>query len=713
MKQKITSTHKRLLLYLFLISAFLLTLFIYLYHYTTLEKKEVYDKIETKFSNEVTTLLNLNSKPLYHIAVDYTYWDEFIHYIENEKTPETNNWYEVNVGSGLLTFDVDYFSTYNADGNFIIESKSEKIKSTQIFSKDLLLHIYKERLTKFYYTIPEGILEVYGATIHPYSDPEKSKTKPEGIFIVAKLLDTEYFTNLEEISGSKIEVLATNYVHLPDKLSVSKIIELKTYNNENLAILNFKRPFTLGFNTSQNILLIIIISFLIALIIFIVLYQKMVANPLILVTEILENNKHNTITKLESYPGEFGNIGKLFLINNTQKENLKHALAKAKESDLLKTAFLTNLSHEIRTPMNGIVGFSGLLNNNDLSDEKKSDYLKIIIKSSDNLLAIIDDLIEIAMIDSNQIKPKYTSFDLDETMLEIKNTVEVTIPQNKPLKIIITKPKNSFNNPIISDITKLKQIFSNLLTNAVKFTDKGEIHFDYNVNYQDNTITFNIKDEGIGISDEDKKNIFNRFERSQSDRNIAFRGLGLGLAIIKEYVDMLGGKIWIESRKDVGSTFSFTIPLKIDAIDKKKEEIDISSFEIKPLENFSILVAEDDDSNFMLIDAVLSESNYSIIRAKDGIEAVNICKTTTNIGLVLMDIRMPLLNGIQAQQQIKEFRPKLPIVAYTANISAALKTEIFETGFTDYLTKPLNTMKLLKIIETIGASRLEEDTTAI
>lgn len=694
-------------------SSLFLALFISLYLYTLQQETKVYDKFETRFSYEIETLLSLHSKQLYHIAVDYTYWDEFINFISIEKTPETDYWYEVNVGSGLLTFDVDYFITYDVDGIFIVESKTEKIKGTQLFSKDILPYIYKERLTKFYYEIPEGILEVHGATIHPYSDPDKSKTKPEGYFIVAKLLDNDFFTNLEEISGSNVEVLVGNYVQLEDISSVSKIVELKSYKNEVLAVLNFNRPFTLNFDTSKNILLIIILFFLINLVGVVILFRKMIGNPLVLITKILENNDKKDIIELEKTAGEFRYIGELFSENDKQKENLKHALKKSEESDRLKTAFLTNLSHEIRTPMNAIVGFSGLLDNNDLSDEKKSKYLKIIIKSSNGLLAIIDDLIEIAMIDSNQIKLKYTSFELDKIMLEIKNTIEVTIPKEKPLKITISKPKNSLNTPIVSDITKLKQIFSNLLTNAVKFTDKGEINFNYNINYQNNTITFNIKDEGIGISDEDKKNMFDRFQRSQSDRNIALRGLGLGLTITKEYVDMLGGEIWIESKTNVGTTFSFTIPLKINDTDKKKKKNGISSFKMEPSKNFNILVAEDEEYNFMLIDAILSEKNCSLIRAKDGIEAVNICKTTNNIDFVLMDIKMPKLDGIQAQQQIKEFRPKLPIVAYTANTSIDLESKLFKAGFIDCLTKPLSTIKLLKIIDTISANHIEEESTTL
>lgn len=563
MKKKYNSTYKKLSAFLFLTSSFFIILFVLLFYYTLVQEQNIYKSTNNQFSHEINSLLNLKAAERYNISRDYTYWDEFIDFIYGEKTPAANLWYEINIGTGLENFDVDYFGTYDKDGNLIIENIREKISGSQIISKSVLPYIFKERLTKFYYKIPEGILEIHAATIHPYSDPEKTKTEPEGYFIVGKLLDSEYFNTLQDISSSSsIELVSPNFIDQPSEKLVIKVINLKNEKGETINKLIFKRPFTLNYKNSKSILIIIISFFIIYLIASIIMIKNIIINPLLLITKTLEKDNKNALDILISKKNEFGYIGNLILESNINKENLKNAKEKAEESDQLKSAFLANLSHEIRTPMNGIIGFSELLDNKELEETKKSKYISVIKKCGFNLLEIIDDLIEMSKIDAHQMKPKLIEFDLNQCLTDIKDTTTVTIPKDKPIEIILKAPKNPVIFKIVSDETKLKQVIVNLINNAIKFTPKGTITFGYELNLDSKEVIFKITDTGIGIKINEQKDIFNRFRRIKANNTINISGLGLGLAISKAYVEMLNGKIWVTSEENVGSTFAFSIPLK-------------------------------------------------------------------------------------------------------------------------------------------------------
>ncbi|WP_372746343.1 ATP-binding protein [Lutibacter sp.] len=579
MDKKYNSTYKKFSVFLFITSTLFVLLFIALFYYTTVQEQNIYQSTNNQFSHEINSLMKLKSAERYSISVDFTYWDEFIDFIYGEKTPAANLWYEINVGSALENFDVDYFGTYDKNGNLIIENIREKISGSQIISKSVLPYIFKERLTKFYYKIPQGILEIHAATIHPYSDPKKTKTEPEGYFIVGKLLDNEYFNALKDISSSSsIQLVSPNFIDQPNEKKISTIINLKNEKGEVINKLIFKRPFTLNYKNSKSILIIIITSFIIYLIASIILFKKVIYNPLNLITKTLEKNNKTALNKLIAQKSEFGHIGNLILESNINKENLKIAKEKAEESDQLKSAFLANLSHEIRTPMNGIIGFSNLLDNEGLDETKKSRYITIIKKCGSNLLAIIDDLIEMSKIDANQMKPTLNTFDLNQCLTDIKETSTVTIPNEKPIELILQTPKNSETFQILSDEIKLKQIIVNLINNAIKFTPKGTITFGYELDLDSEKIIFKVTDTGIGIKTNEQKDIFNRFRRIKANNTINISGLGLGLAISKAYVEMLQGEIWVTSEENIGSTFAFTIPLKPDLLSEDDKNINNTEY---------------------------------------------------------------------------------------------------------------------------------------
>jgi len=682
---------------LFLISGTSLLFFILyisLYIYTIQQEKEVYKTTYNQFDSEVISLFNLNSKT--HIATikDVTYWDGLVKYTQTRN----KSWFNDFIVGEFDSYEVDYIGIFGLDYTLIDRIATPKIKTENFISKKILLDLYKHRLSKFYIKIPEGIVEVFAATIHPSNDPKKNKTNPSGYFIMARLISPSFIANLEKISSSKIELVNVNFSKESDIESVVVPINLYDWKNRIVAKLLFERSFNLDFRSAKKILIIIIIAFILKIVVYLYYSKRWMYSPLKTITSILETGNEDSIDDLKKAPGEFGYIGNLFEENSNQRKQLMIAKQKAEESDKLKSSFLANLSHEIRTPMNAIIGFSDLLNDSKLSEKDKTEYLKIIRNSGTNLVSIIEDLLEMSKIDAKQISPKLISFDLNKTIQDLYDTIKVIIPAEKKIDFYVVENPNPTVKNILSDEIKLKQIITNLITNAIKYTENGKVGFGYRINEKEKVLEFTVKDSGIGI---DKKNvsiIFDRFRRIEDDFSAELSGLGLGLAICKAYIEMLGGSIQVESTVGVGSSFVFTIPLHYDekVVVKTEEEIreDFESNSDKV-----ILIAEDDNINFLLLKKILELKNYSTIRAVNGQEAVTICSTNPAIDLVFMDIKMPVMDGYSAFEKIKVFLPNLPVIAQTAHSSSEDKERVMQAGFTDYITKPLDKDKIFELLE--------------
>jgi signal transduction histidine kinase/CheY-like chemotaxis protein len=414
----------------------------------------------------------------------------------------------------------------------------------------------------------------------------------------------------------------------------------------------------------------------------------------------LETGSEEEISKLKNAHGEFEYIGNLFEENSNQRKQLEISKKKAEESDRLKSSFLANLSHEIRTPMNAIIGFSDLLSNPNLTDGEKSDYLDIIRKSGKNLVSIIEDLIEMSKIDANQVLPKIAEVNLDLCMKELFETIQVTIPKEKEINFYMVESKNPVHENILTDEVKLKQIITNLITNAFKYTEKGFVYFGYEIDEKGKKIIFQIKDSGKGIDEKNLKLIFDRFRRIEEDYSAEFSGLGLGLSISKAYVEMLGGTINVASEAGKGSVFSFSIPLKFE---KMKHDIKAKKDKNNGLDlgNKTILIAEDDNINFLLLKKILELKKYTVLRANNGKEAIDICRNNPTVNLVFMDIKMPVMDGFEAFLIIKTFKPNLPIIAQTAHSSIEDKEKIIKLGFTNYITKPLEKSKIFELLDVV------------
>lgn len=372
------------------------------------------------------------------------------------------------------------------------------------------------------------------------------------------------------------------------------------------------------------------------------------------------------------------------------------AKEEAQKSDRLKSAFLANMSHEIRTPMNGILGFTELLKDPDLTGKKQMEYISIIQKGGNRMLNIINDIIDISKIESGLMIltiDETNIYDIAESVFHFfKPEVEA-----KGLKLFLRESLSSEQSRIFTDKEKVYAILSNLIKNAIKYTGQGTIEFGYR-NIGD-YFEFFVKDTGIGIPFEKHNLMFERFIRDEIADKMAKQGAGLGLAIAKAYVEMLGGKIWIESEQGKGSTFYFTVSFLAKPIQKEIPKEVISIPENGQTKGLKILVAEDDDSSSELISLVIRNLAKEIIKVDNGTEAIKACLNQPDIDLILMDIQMPELDGYEATRQIRKFNSKIVIIAQTAYALANDRELALEAGCSDYISKPINSIDLLNLIQ--------------
>jgi signal transduction histidine kinase/CheY-like chemotaxis protein len=381
------------------------------------------------------------------------------------------------------------------------------------------------------------------------------------------------------------------------------------------------------------------------------------------------------------------------------ESELKSARDRAQESDRLKTAFLANMSHEIRTPMNGIVGFVNLLKDQDLTDEQRDLYLKHVEQSSNQLLNIVNDIIDISKIESGQLKitnrPVRINGVLDEIYSSFFHRIRGDAPGQKKVAFTVQKGEKSPDFTIVIDSSRLSQIFNNLIINAIKFTEEGQITFGYSLE-EKRHIRFFVQDTGIGISPEKIEMIFDRFGQIGEGRVAHPSGTGLGLSISKSLVQLMGGEMWAESTVGEGSVFYFTLPLVVEgSVQENEVLISNKTYEWK---GKKVLVAEDEELNWMFIREMLRKTGAEVVRARDGTEVVEMAQELTP-DVILMDIKMPQMDGIEATRIIRKFNARVPIIAQTAFVMAEEKAESLKAGCNHFVTKPLDRTILMELID--------------
>lgn len=380
------------------------------------------------------------------------------------------------------------------------------------------------------------------------------------------------------------------------------------------------------------------------------------------------------------------------------EQELIQAKLNAEESDRLKLAFLANMSHEIRTPMNGILGFTELLKEPKLSGKEQKEYIEIIEKSGVRMLNIINDIINISKIESGQIEVSLSVTNVNE-QIEYLNTFFKPETKQKGIQLLATKKLPSEDCNIVTDQEKLYAVLTNLVKNAIKFTNEGSIEFG--CEKKGNYLEFFVKDTGLGISKTQQNIIFERFRQANESLTRSHEGSGLGLAISKAYIEMLGGKIWVESELGKGSSFHFIIPFQKTFIQKEKNIIlktDSDTKQENQIKDLKVLIVEDDAVSKLLITIAVRPYSKEILKVSTGIEAIAACHENPDIDLVMMDINMPEMGGYEATKQIREFNKDLVIIAQTANGMQGDRDDAIAAGCTDYISKPINIKSLSELI---------------
>jgi CheY-like chemotaxis protein/nitrogen-specific signal transduction histidine kinase len=375
----------------------------------------------------------------------------------------------------------------------------------------------------------------------------------------------------------------------------------------------------------------------------------------------------------------------------TEKQNI--TINDLKNSQTRNKALLKNLSHDIRNPMNVLVGFTNLLRNADITQSKRDEYIEIMNNSSKQLLNLVDDIVILSRIESNELE-------INPEITNLKNLINSSIQDfrsdadNRNIDISFELKAIAPSEKVLIDENIITIILSKLLNNSLKFTKEGSIIVDCQI--KNDLIVFSVSDTGIGIPKEMHSKVFELFTRIPNEEQGKFEGSGLGLSIAKGLVKVIGGEIWLESNFGKGSTFSFSVPYS--PVNEEKDEIKINQKIMnEKYENYTLLIAEDEEINYLYLEEILSDKPFTIIRAKDGREAIEF-GLNNKIDLILMDIKMPFINGFEAAIEIRKHKPNVPMLAITAHAYTDSKVKAMEIGYNDYLTKPLKSKDLIEKI---------------
>ena len=387
----------------------------------------------------------------------------------------------------------------------------------------------------------------------------------------------------------------------------------------------------------------------------------------------------------------------------TKQEKFKREITrlkeKAEESTMQKNIFLANISHEIRTPLNSIIGFSELLNIGNLDAKTRTEYFKIIINQGHQLQKLVDDISELAKYEAGDLKinksPCNFNLLLNELLIRANQQKKQLNKENVEIRINLPDSEEIIG---YTDSGRITQVLSNLTNTSMYFTDRGYIEIGY-YKTEEQKLEFYVKDTGAGFTREEQKYMFDKLLLAQDTIIKKFEGLGLSLTISRGLVKLMGGRIWVESEPGSGSTFYFQIPFEeLPHTDSAEEAEDVSAIKQYNWKDKLILVAEDDEVNYKFLEAVLHNAKAQVIKADNGYQAIDLCKSIAKIDLVLMDLKLPDISGFEATRQIRKFNNTIPIIAQTALVLESEKEKCIKAGCNDQITKPIEIEKLLKKI---------------
>ncbi len=527
------------------------------------QQKDLVKLTTNQYGQAFESLLENSSSRYAQQVDDYTYWDDMCSFVKTQDPA----WAEENLATIIRSYDVDHVFLIAPDDSTVVYSypnEQEQIPDLIHQAKQILKDLFRKRLLSTYFFDKEsgriGIL--YAATIHPTNDQQRL-TKPQGYFFMIKFWDRQFLQDLERITGSEITVVSDRKSIGFNDESVTFYKKVSGYSGQTLAYLEIVRPapyLKLNHEFSRNVILIYSVSaVLFLLIVFISLYF-LIGKPLRYLGSILNGNKV-LLPRLKKYGGEYVQIAEIIEKSILTQEELEKAKIRAEESDRLKSAFLANISHEMRTPMNAIMGFSQILPDQFDNKEQLKECTEIISDRCQDLLDIVNSMIDMSKINAGNVQIQSNVCDLDALFDDLsvqfdklkmrsgKENIALDIHSKADRKQIL----------IVTDFGKLKEIFVQLLSNAFKFTKEGKINAGC---FEDDKggIVFFVTDTGKGIPMDKQQKIFDFFTRLNIEKTDNMSGTGLGLAIVKGLIDLLKGKIWLESELGKGSSFYFTVP---------------------------------------------------------------------------------------------------------------------------------------------------------
>lgn len=536
------------------VAVIFLILFIILLSYKYKQEDQIIHSSQLQYVGDINSLASLKSSAMKKTIYDYTYWDEFVTAIEKNDT----SWHNDNIDFSSEVYDFDYACVYNKNFKHIYEQINSETVPASLIPMEAVYRLNKTRFSHFFQVTNGRILEISGASVHRLIDPDHNKTEPEGYLFIAREYDKKFLTELEKITSSKIELKTTDSISDFDRYTIHSKIELLGGDGKPVSWIVFRRILDLNSGATQLVMFAMLVFVLLIFLTFITFARKWINKPLELVTDILKTDNPDSIAHLKTAPAEFGRIGFLFDDYLQQKHELRHAKERAEKSDKLKSAFLANMSHEIRTPMNSILGFSELLED-ETSESIRTQYLRTIQSNGDNLMKLLTDLMDLSKIEAGELTLSYSDFSVNGIFIELKENYSQELERRKKSDVELSYVLQDNSLMICSDQYRIKQVLSNLLTNAVKFTVRGKIIFS--CWKENNEIIFSVSDTGTGIPESDQKNIFERFTK-YNYQWLNSEGSGIGLSIVEKIVTMLNGRIWFKSAFGEGSSFYFSIPDK-------------------------------------------------------------------------------------------------------------------------------------------------------
>ena len=689
------SIYRKITIYLIAVGIIFLILFYFLFQYKSKSESQILESSKKQFKREVNYLFELISSPMIQTTYDYSYWDDFVKAILKNDTV----WIKTNI-TLTNSFSYEYICIYDRNFKIVSDLSKDKGNMEHFIPIDTLKRIAALKKTHFFSNSPSGLMEVTFTSIHPTSDPKHIKTAPSGYLVVGRKLDLAYLNKMTEVFGAKVGLNNIKSDTIKGGETIATYISLHAWDGKYISYLTFHRKLNHNFKATSILIQLVLFSIVLVLLITLFMARNDIDKPLKITTDILETENRNSINLLKQYPNEFGRIGELFEKFANQKTELRLAKEKSQESDRLKSAFLANMSHEIRTPMNGIIGFTELLKRPNLSGQEQQKYLEIIESSGARMLNIVNNIVDISKIESGitEINNKVTN--INEQMEFIISFFAPEI-EKKGLRLVYSKTLTTDKAYIETDAEKLYGILTNLLKNAIKHTYKGAIEIGYHLKSDDNQnfLEFFVTDSGNGIQEDRLNVIFDRFMQADISNKTAYQGAGLGLSISKAYVEMLGGTIWVESKQGIGSTFRFTLPYRpAEAEIIIGKTIEPATKE-KSINKLKILIVEDDPGMEFLLSETVEEYCSELLIARDGMEALEIAKDNSDIDLILMDIRIPKLDGYETTEEIRQFNKNVVIIAQTACAFSSDRDKALEVGCNDYVSKPIDTELFESLME--------------